>query len=247
MIRYITLANDKKRDAEITLKAMNPKPLVSMVLPGGQKPINKKLLKGTIESESDFLLSQYNEKAVEGQDFQLQLAGKLAQDLIDSDPEIDMETCGKFIEESSRIYVNPENKAVFKISKTEKIFTPAGELKEERKPKYLQNNIHGEFPVSWTGKLMPKDKVYNKLVFSKKYQIKHINGLTYDFLFDMAKQLHEKNALMMMAGGSSGKDPLVMNDGGNPYRAFMEGRVDGNKYCLILHLTDQELKPLPKA
>jgi hypothetical protein len=247
MIRYITLANDKKRDAEITLKAMNPKPLVSMVLPGGQKPINKKLLKGTIESESDFLMAQYNEKPVEGQDFQLQLAGKLAQDLIDSDPEIDMETCGKFIEESSRIYVNPENKAVFKISKTEKIFTPAGELKEERKPKYLQNNIHGEFPVSWTGKLMPKDKVYNKLVFSKKYQIKHVNGLTYDFLFDMAKQLNDKKALMMMAGGSSGKDPLVMNDGGNPYRAFMEGRVDGNKYCLILHLTDQELKPLPKA
>ena len=218
-----------------------------MVLPSGQKPINKKLLKSTIESESDYLMAAYNEKPVEGQDFQLQLAAKLAQDIINNDPEIDMETCGKFIEESSRIYVNSENKAVFKISKTEKIFTPAGELKEERKPKHLQNNIHGEFPVAWTGKLMPKNKIYNRLVFSKKYQIKHINGLTYDFLFDMAKQLHEKSALMMMGGGSSGKEPLVMNDGGKPYRAFMEGRVDGNKYCLILHLTDQELKPLPKA
>jgi hypothetical protein len=36
-----------------------------------------------------------------------------------------------------------------------------------------------------------------------------------------------------------------MNDGGKPYRAFLEGRVKGEKYCLILHLTDQELKPLP--
>lgn len=247
MIRYIKLANDKKRDAEITLKAMNPKPSISMVLPNGQKPNNKKLLKGTVEKESDYLISLYDEKPVEGKDFELQLAERLAKDLIDNDPEFDIETCGKFIEESSRIYVNPKNKAVFKISKTEKIFSPSAELKEERKPKYLQNNVHAEFPVSWTGKFMPKSKVFNKLVFSKKYQVKHINGLTYDFLFDMAKQLDEKNALMMMAGGSSGKEPLVMNDGGKPYRAFMEGRIEGDKYCLILHLTNQELKPLPKA
>ena len=57
MIRYIKLANDKKRDAEITLKAMNPKPLVSMVMPDGQKPTNQKLLKSTIESESDYLMA----------------------------------------------------------------------------------------------------------------------------------------------------------------------------------------------
>jgi hypothetical protein len=38
---------------------------------------------------------------------------------------------------------------------------------------------------------------------------------------------------------------LVMNDGGKPYRAFLEGRIKGDKYCLVLHLTDQELKPLP--
>ena len=92
---------------------------------------------------------------------------------------------------------------------------------------------------------MPKSKIYNKLVFNKKYQIKHINGLTYDFLFDMAKELSDKDALMMMGGGASGKEPLVMNDGGKPYRAFLEGRIKADKYCLILHLTDQELKPLP--
>ena len=50
---------------------------------------------------------------------------------------------------------------------------------------------------------------------------------------------------MMLGGGASGKEPLVLNDGGNPYRAFLEGRIKGEKYCLILHLSDQELKPLP--
>ena len=93
--------------------------------------------------------------------------------------------------------------------------------------------------------MMPRAKVYNKLVFDKKYQLKHVNGLTYDFLFEMAKELSDKDSLMMLGGGKSGKEPLVMNDGGKPYRAFLEGRVKGEKYCLILHLTDQELKPLP--
>ena len=61
----------------------------------------------------------------------------------------------------------------------------------------------------------------------------------------MAKQLADKDAMMMMGAGASGKEPLVMNDVGKPYRAFLEGRIKGDKYCLILHLTDQELKPLP--
>ena len=32
MIRYIKLANDKKRDAEITFRSLNPKPSISMVM-----------------------------------------------------------------------------------------------------------------------------------------------------------------------------------------------------------------------
>jgi hypothetical protein len=61
----------------------------------------------------------------------------------------------------------------------------------------------------------------------------------------MAKELADKNALMILGAGASGKEPLIMNDGGKPYRSFLEGRIKGDKYCLILHLTDQELKPLP--
>ena len=162
-----------------------------------------------------------------------------------NDPEIDFEMGGKYISGLQRVYVNEQQKPVFKVKKTEKIFSPTAELKEEREPKYNESNILDQI-VKWTGKMMPKSKVYNKLVFNKKYQIKHINGLTYDFLFDMAKQLSDKDSLMMLGGGESGKEPLVMNDGGKPYRAFLEGRVQEDKYCLILHLTDQELKSLPK-
>jgi hypothetical protein len=175
----------------------------------------------------------------------MQLASKLAEELISNDPETDLELTGKFIEDVSRVYINVDEKPVFSVKKTEKIFSPSAELKEEREPKYNDSNITGESIVNWTGKLMPKDKIYNKLVFHKKYQLKHINGLTYDFLYDMAKQLADKDSLMMMGAGQSGKEPLVMSDGGKPYRAFLEGRIKGKKYCLILHLTDQELKPIP--
>ena len=245
MIRYIKLTNEKKRDAEVTFKSLNPKPRVKMVLETGEAVINKRVVKGTSKHTVPSLFAQYDEKPKEGVDFANQLAAKLSENLVISDPELDLELTGKFIDEVSRVYINEEQKPVFRVKKVEKIFSPKAELKEEREPKYNESNIADESIVNWTGKMMPRSKIYNKLVFDKKYQLKHVNGLTYDFLFEMAKELSDKDSLMMLGGGKSGKEPLVMNDGGKPYRAFLEGRVKGEKYCLILHLTDQELKPLP--
>jgi hypothetical protein len=245
MIRYINLANAKKRDAEITFKSLNPKPAVIMGFANGAQVLNKRVIKSTSSISTQSLLSKYNDKPTKGVDFQMQLAGRLAEDLILADPEIDLELTGKFIDDVSRVYINEEQKPVFRINKVEKIFSPSAKLKKERAPKYNECNITGEDIVKWSGKLMPKTQVYNKFVFAKKYQLRHVNGLTYDFLFDMAKELSDKDSLMMLAGGASGKEPLVMNDGGKPYRAFLEGRIKGEKYCLILHLTDLELKPLP--
>ena len=245
MSRYIKLANQKNRDAEVTFKSLNPKPKIKMVMENGEKVVNKRVVKSTSEKSLESLFLKYDEKPQEGVDFQKQLAAKLSEDLINSDPELDINLHGKFISEVSRVYINEDQKPVFRVKKVEKIFSPKAELKQEREPKYNESNIADEGTVNWTEKMMPKSKVYNKLVFNRKYQIRHINGLTYDFLFEMAKELSDKESLMMLGGGASGKEPLVMNDGGKPYRAFLEGRIKGDKYCLILHLTDQELKPLP--
>jgi len=196
-------------------------------------------------STTNFSTLIRNVKVEKTDDEELQKSIFLSKDIINNDPEIDFEMGGKYLSGLQRVYVNEQQKPVFKVNKMEKIFSPTAELKEEREPKYNESNILDQI-VKWTGKMMPKSKVYNKLVFNKKYQIKHINGLTYDFLFDMAKQLSDKKSLMMLGGGESGKEPLVMNNGGKSYRGFLEGRVQDDKYCLILHLTDQELKPLPK-
>jgi len=243
MIRYIKLSNEKNRDAEVTYRSLNPKASIKLGINTPGDVINKRVLKSTSTTDFSALIKDF--KVDKAEDEQLQKSILLSEQIIKDDPEIDFEMGGKYISGLQRVYVNEQQKPVFKVKKTEKIFSPTAELKEEREPKYNESNILDQI-VKWTGKMMPKSKVYNKLVFNKKYQIKHINGLTYDFLFDMAKQLSDKDSLMMLGGGESGKEPLVMNDGGKPYRAFLEGRVQEDKYCLILHLTDQELKSLPK-
>lgn len=243
MIRYIKLSNEKNRDAEVTYRSLNPKASIKLGINAPGDVINKRVLKST--STTNFSTLIRNVKVEKTDDEELQKSIFLSKDIINNDPEIDFEMGGKYLSGLQRVYVNEQQKPVFKVKKMEKIFSPTAELKEEREPKYNESNILDQI-VKWTGKMMPKSKVYNKLVFNKKYQIKHINGLTYDFLFDMAKQLSDKKSLMMLGGGESGKEPLVMNNGGKSYRGFLEGRVQDDKYCLILHLTDQELKPLPK-
>ena len=96
--------------------------------------------------------------------------------------------------------------------------------------------------MKWTGKLMKKTEVYNKFVFASKRQIMHVNGLTYDFLYGMAKELEDSQSLMLLGAGPKGNQPLVLTRGGQQYRGFLEGRTDGDKYCLILHLSNMELK-----
>ena len=130
--------------------------------------------------------------------------------------------------------------------KTESIFLPDGTLKEERSPKETIANILAEYPIKPVGKFLPKKDVYNKFVFSKKYQLSHNNGLTFDFLFEIAKELHEKDAIIMLAGGVKGNEPLVFQDGGKTYRAFLEGRIKDQSYILLVHLSNLELKGINK-
>ena len=58
-------------------------------------------------------------------------------------------------------------------------------------------------PLRWTGKLIPKSKALRMFMFKKSYQVQHVNGLTYDFLFDMAKKLADAGAMMLITAGSS--------------------------------------------
>ena len=235
MIRYIKIEDEDKRDAEITFKSVTQKNLVYLALENGKKPINKKVIKSSKDFTLESLIGKTDPSQEEYDDF--------SEKLISDDKEIDFELFGKFIDKTDRIYTDKNLNPVYNVELSEKVFDTDGNLKEERVPSYLNSNISGESVLRWTGKYIPKAKLYNKVVFSSKYQIKHINGLTFDFLFKISKTLQDRNSFMMLGGGK-GNDPLIFNDGGKPYRGFLEGKVKDNSYCLILHLSNQEYKSI---
>src|SRR3990170_2735771 len=94
---------------------------------------------------------------------------------------------------------------------------------------------------------MKKTEVFNRFVFQSKAQLTHVNGLTYDFLFAMAKELEEKDSLLLLGAGPKGNQPLVFFRGGTQYRGFLEGRTQGERYSLVLHLSNMELKAPEQA
>lgn len=232
-MRAINLSNDKARNAQVGFEIKREKSGITMVRTDGMEHENVRLLKSTIDTEPEDLLREYGDTAT------------LAQAILDGDPEIDMEKVGMRLKGVRKIFLTEGDRIVYRITREEVVYSPEAEEKAARPYQDTEANVNVEIPLKWTGKLIPKEKALRMFVFAKKYQVKHINGLTYDFLYDMAKQLHDKKAVMLIGGGPKGAGPVVLSNGGTSYRAFLEGRVDGDKYCLILHLTNLELKPLP--
>lgn len=205
--------------------------------PKGGASYTRKVLKSTVDHDYDSLL-------VEAKDD----PEKLAQLLIESDIEVDKEVFGRFLWNVSRVYINEDEEVTYRIQQNEVIYSPEGKFVERRQRERAEANVDSDIPLSWTGKKIDKDEAIRRYVFSSKLQIVHINGLTYDFLYGMAKELSELNSLMLLGGGKSGKEPLVFRRGSTPYRGFLEGRVKDDSYILLLHLSNSELKsPAPVA
>lgn len=229
-MRKINISNDVKRDAEVAFGTHSKKITTVYKTESGSEGINERRLKLTMATTDAALLNQY--------------ADNLVDTLITSDPEIDMELFGLKMSGVKKVYIAPNQKVAYGITIKEHVYLPDGSEKEVRDEVTLPANIAVDgMPLKWTGKLIPKDKVMRMFMFKRSYQVQHVNGLTYDFLYDMAKKLHEANAMMLL-GGEKGAAPVVMSQGGTPYRAFLEGRVDGDKYQLILRLTNLELKSI---
>jgi hypothetical protein len=165
----------------------------------------------------------------------------LANALIKDDPEIDIEEFGMFLADTSRVYVSRKG-IVHLVEEFELLYNPDGTLRERRPRKKEPQNINTDVPLKWTGKFIKKKEAVSKFVFTNKKQLVHVNGLTFDFLFEMAKTLDRKDSLLLLRAGEKGDKPIIMNRGGKAYNAFLEGRVKGESYCLILHLSNMELK-----
>lgn len=229
--RKIHIANKKARNTLIDFKGMYPPSNARKVDEKGDIVFNRKIIKGVAENSFEGLVNEM------GPDLE-----KMADALIQGDPEINLEVTGRFLGASPKVYINEDLHVVYKVNKIEKVFSPKGELKEERPIKELLSNIIDEEPLKWSGKFFSIEKTYNKFVFVRTYQLFHDSGLTYDFLFNMAKELEEKKSFLLVGSGAKGVGPVILQDGGKPFRVFLEGRTHGEQYMLLMHLSNLELK-----
>lgn len=225
----INISNAKNRDAVVALEGVMPKRVVRYVDEKGKPVMTRKLLKTDVTHDLPELLKK--KKKIE----------KVADALIKDDPEIDIEQFGMYLADTSRVYVTKAG-IVHLVEEFEIIKNPDGTERERRPRKKNPQNLNSEFPIRWTGKYIKKEEAIKKFVFTNKKQLVHVNGLTYDFLYDMAKELEKKKSLLLIRGGEKGNEPIVMNRGGKPYNAFLEGRVKKDSYLLIMHMSNMELK-----
>ena len=224
----INLANKKKRDAQVSVESVRQKREVKYIDEAGKLTENVRFLKSTLDHSGPFLLEKRS-------------LDELANDLIAGDPEIDFEKYGKYLTETSRVYAH-NGKIVYHVKEVEVVTNPDGTEKERRTREVKLQNTNTDVPIPWSGVMIPKKQAIRKFVFNSTKQILHTNGLTWDFLFEIASELHKKKALMIVGAGPKGNEPLVFHRGGKPYRGFLEGRIRDQSYVLLLHLSNMELK-----
>lgn len=228
MIRAIHLSNERRRDAQVAFDARPAGSALRRVLPSGEEPVNVRLVKFTAaidrRLERDYDLQQY------------------ARALVEGDPDVDMEVTGRKLRRTRRIFVDEAGEIAYHVNLFRVVRNPDGTERERKELLKLPGNVNQTVPLRWTGRLYPRGEALRRFVFTRSYQLRHVDGATFDFLFDMARTLARADAMVLLGAGKTGTEPLLMSRGGQPYRGFLEGRTQGHRYCLILHLTDIELK-----
>ena len=188
-------------------------------------------------------------KSVSIEDLTSKFGEDLSKALIESDPEIDFETVGQTIEYTTSMLTTSKGEPMYASPKyMEVTYGPDGTETARKEPVDALATVTDAIPLRWTGKKFPKQEVVRKFVFKRSIQLKHVDGVTFDFLYGIAKELASENAMVLLGAGESGKDPIVLQLNGTAYRGFLEGRINGDSYILLLHLSNMELKaPAAKA
>jgi hypothetical protein len=163
--------------------------------------------------------------------------------LVESDPEIDLETLGRPVGSTNTVFVNQHGEPLRVIPEmVELVLDPSGNERERREPINLSANIQEEEPIRLSKVRIKRAEAIRRFAFPRRITLTHVDGLTYQFLFDLAADLDQADEMAMVGAGPKGRDPLVFQEGGQPWRGFLAGRVTDNRYSLVLHLSNLELR-----
>jgi hypothetical protein len=231
MARFISLTDDKKRDAQVSLESARPPAAHHQAGPNGEDVRLERLIKTTESTSLDALVRANGSLEA------------VSAALVAGDPEIDLDQIGRRLRNATRVHLRQDGSVLYAARVVQVVYGPDGVEKSRADFSDTPANVGEEAPaLPWTGRLMPLDEVVHRFVCSRAFRIRHVNGLTFDFLHGIAKTLHEAGKLLFLGAGAKGQQPLIFTLNGTPYRGFLEGRVDGDSYLLVLHCSNLELK-----
>tara|TARA_B110000014_G_C20073404_1_gene560072 strand:- start:647 stop:1342 length:696 start_codon:yes stop_codon:yes gene_type:complete len=228
-MRYIRLTDSKKRDARVQYVSPSKKKRGGYRNAEGEEIKSYRFINDTESYNPQNLLTIHDKE-------------ELAEELINGDPEIDMEKAGRLIDSANQVWIANNGKVLYSAKLMDIVYTPEGDVKNTEEFKDQEPTVMEDIALPWTGKMMPISVVLSKFALLKKLQIGHLDGLTFDFLYEIAKSLHEKKSMLYLGGGPTGKEPLVFQRNGTSFRGFLEGRIKDDSYLLVLHLSNLELK-----
>lgn len=196
-------------------------------------------------------------KRVQALNGQKPLPAPTSVQLMEGDPELDLAIAGRMMRDATGVYLDPsaaEPVIATDFKEVEVVYSVDGQEKERRPRVFRTANVDTTVPLKIVRR-MPTKECLTRFVFRGMQQLVHTDGLTFDFLFGLAKSLQETQMMALVGAGPKGAGPLVLRDGGMPFRGFLCGEVDGTgeeaRYRLLLLLSDQELKrpatPAPVA
>ncbi len=228
--RKIRLADHRGREATVLLVPRQKPPDVSYIDSSGSPVRFTRRIKATETTNYSALLSRYGDP------------DSLAQALIDGDPEIDVQTVGRDAGPCDRVHVGTDGQPLYSARRIEAIHDRNGNEIARHEPENIPSNLVPDAPPQWSGKLIPKMDAIRQYAFTRVYQIRHSNGLEFDFLFGLARYLEDCNSMVLVGSGPKGTGPLILERNGIPMKGFLEGKTKGDRYRLVLHLAAFELK-----
>ncbi|MBM4036670.1 MAG: hypothetical protein FJ291_33465 [Planctomycetes bacterium] len=229
MSRWVRIRDGRGRDARVRMEPAHRRGRPKLQTLDGRGVEAGRFIKAPMSRSHDVLRNRCPDDA------------ELAELLIEEDPEIDLEATGRRTGPTDRVLLDPDGNVLYAAAEVEAISDRDGVEVERRLPTDTPANVNGESPLVWTGRMLPRSEAVRRFAFTRALQLRHVDGLTYDFLFGMAEELDRADALVLVGAGPGGRDPIVLDRNGVPHRGFLEGRVDGDHCLLVLHLTNLEL------
>ena len=184
-------------------------------------------------------------KRVQALNGQNALGSVNASQLVEGDPELDLQIAGRMMRDATAVYLDSsaaQPAIATEFKDVEVVYTPEGQEKERRPRVFRTANVDTTTPLKIVRR-MPVSECLTRFVFRGMQQLVHTDGLTFDFLHGLAKSLQDSKSMALIGAGPKGAGPLILRDGGMPFRGFLFGEAEGTgdnaKYRLLLLLWDQ--------